>query len=221
MATSIRYLPMLPLGTVLLPSAVLPVRLFEDRYRRMSTTVLAADRELGVVLIRRGSEVGGGDVRYDVGTRARVLEAREDREGCWAVTVVGLQRIRVERWMPDDPHPVAEVRPMPDLPGPDISPSDYRSLETRLRRLLAGHSEMGDPVAEATFDLPDDPGLGSLQMAALGPFTVYDRQRLLEAEFLMERYRLLDGLLREAQEALDHRLGVGGAGDGPAAGSSR
>ena len=67
---------MLPLGAVLLPTGVMPLQLFEERYRHMITDVLAADREFGVVLIRRGSEVGGGDLRYDVGTRARVLEAR-------------------------------------------------------------------------------------------------------------------------------------------------
>jgi Lon protease-like protein len=52
----------------------MPLHLFEERYRRMIVDVLATDREFGVVLIRRGSEVGGGDQRCDVGTRARVLE---------------------------------------------------------------------------------------------------------------------------------------------------
>ncbi|MBT4677880.1 MAG: hypothetical protein HOB67_08555, partial [Acidimicrobiaceae bacterium] len=63
-------MPMLPLGAVLLPTAVMPLQLFEARYRHMIVDVLAADSEFGVVLIRRGSEVGGGDLRYDVATRA-------------------------------------------------------------------------------------------------------------------------------------------------------
>jgi Lon protease-like protein len=212
---------MLPLGTVLLPSAVMPLHLFEDRYRRMIVDVLATDREFGVVLIRRGSEVGGGDQRCDVATRARVLEAREAPDGRWAVTVVGLQRIRVDLWLPDDPHPVADVSPMPDRPGPGVPEPAYRSLESRLRRLLALLSELGDPVPAATFDLADDPALGTLQMAALGPFTSYDRQRLLEADLVSGRCQVLDGLLADAQAVVDLRLGPDRGGDGPAVGSSR
>lgn len=212
---------MLPLGTVLLPSAVMPLHLFEDRYRRMIVDVLATDREFGVVLIRRGSEVGGGDQRCDVATRARVLEAREAPDGRWAVTVVGLQRIRVDLWLPDDPHPVADVSPMPDRPGPGVPEPAYRLLESRLRRLLALLSELGDPVPAATFDLADDPALGTLQMAALGPFTSYDRQRLLEADLVSGRCQVLDALLADAQAVVDLRLGPDRGGDGPAVGSSR
>ena len=212
---------MLPLGTVLLPSAVMPLHLFEDRYRSMIVDVLATDREFGVVLIRRGSEVGGGDQRCDVATRARVLEAREAPDGRWAVTVVGLQRIRVDLWLPDDPHPVADVSPMPDRPGPGVPEPAYRLLESRLRRLLALLSELGDPVPAATFDLADDPALGTLQMAALGPFTSYDRQRLLEADLVSGRCQVLDALLADAQAVVDLRLGSDRGGDGPAVGSSR
>ena len=212
---------MLPLGTVLLPSAFMPLHLFEERYRRMIVDVLATDREFGVVLIRRGSEVGGGDQRCDVGTRARVLEAREAPDGRWAVTVVGLQRIRVDLWLPDDSHPVADVSPMPDRPGPGVPEPAYRSLESRLRRLLALLSELGDPVSAATFDLADDPALGTLQMAALGPFTSYDRQRLLEADLVSGRCQVLDALLADAQAVVDLRLGPDRGGDGPAVGSSR
>ena len=212
---------MLPLGTVLLPSAFMPLHLFEERYRRMIVDVLATDREFGVVLIRRGSEVGGGDQRCDVGTRARVLEAREAPDGRWAVTVVGLQRIRVDLWLPDDPHPVADVSPMPDRPGPGVPEPAYRSLESRLRRLLALLSELGDPVPAATFDLADDPALGTQQMAALGPFTAYDRQRLLEADLVSDRCQVLDALLADGQAVVDLRLGPDREGDGPAVGSSR
>jgi len=212
---------MLPLGAVLFPSVVMPLHLFEERYRRMIVDVLATDREFGVVLIRRGSEVGGGDLRCDVGTRVRVLDAREFPDGRWAVTVIGLQRLSVKRWLPDDPHPVAEVNPMPDRPGPGVPEADYRSIETRLRRLLAQLAEMGDSVSASTFDLADDPGLGTLQMAALGPFTAYDRQLLLEADLAMGRCRILDTLIADSQSVVDLRSGLGHGGDGPAAGSSR
>ncbi|MEY2464632.1 MAG: ATP-dependent Lon protease, partial [Acidimicrobiaceae bacterium] len=65
-------LPMFPLGTVLFPSVFLPLHVFEPRYREMTRHCLDTQREFGVVLIERGSEVGGDDVRTQVGTVARI-----------------------------------------------------------------------------------------------------------------------------------------------------
>ena len=203
----VRRLPMFPLGTVLLPSGFLPLHLFEKRYRQMIVDLLEGDREFGVVLIRRGSEVGGGEERCDVGTRARVLEAREAPNGRWSVVAVGLQRLYVHRWLPDDPYPWAEVRPMPDAPGPPVPEVAYRRVEGSLRRLLAGLVELGEPVAEMMFEVADDPGLGTLQLAALAPIAVHDRQRLLECDRATERALLLEEMLGEAQEIVDLRLG--------------
>ena len=56
-------LAMFPLQAVLLPGMVLPLHVFEPRYRALMDHCLAGDREFGVALIERGSEVGGDDVR--------------------------------------------------------------------------------------------------------------------------------------------------------------
>ena len=82
---------MFPLETVLFPSAVLPLRVFEPRYRKMFEDLLVGNPEFGVVLIERGSEVGGGEARSGIGTMARVLEARESGGGHWTVVAMGLQ----------------------------------------------------------------------------------------------------------------------------------
>ena len=100
---------MFPLGTVLLPSALLPLHVFEPRYRALVRDCLAGDREFGVVLIERGSEVGGGDVRFDVGTRARIVEAAELDDGRWVLILVGDGPGPGATWLPDDPYPRAEV----------------------------------------------------------------------------------------------------------------
>ena len=56
---------MFPLGTVLFPTLILPLHVFEPRYRALVENCLAAPQpEFGVVLIERGSEVGGDDVRF-------------------------------------------------------------------------------------------------------------------------------------------------------------
>jgi Lon protease-like protein len=100
---------MFPLGTVLLPFAHLPLHIFEPRYRALVKDVLAGDGEFGVVLIERGQEVGGGDVRFGVGTVAKVLQTAELPDGRWLLDAVGTERFRVTEWLPDDPYPLAMV----------------------------------------------------------------------------------------------------------------
>ena len=101
-----RAFPMFPLGSVLLPGQVLPLHVFEPRYRQLVVDVTTSDAhpgEFGVVLIERGREVGGGDVRTYAGTVARIAEARQFADGRWALAAVGMRRIRVEAWLEDDP----------------------------------------------------------------------------------------------------------------------
>ena len=107
---------MFPLGTVLFPYALLPLHVFEPRYRLMMRHVLDGDREFGVVLIERGSEVGGGDTRGALATVARVVQAAEMPDGRYALATVGMRRIAVERWLPDDPYPRADVVRLDDPP---------------------------------------------------------------------------------------------------------
>ena len=102
-------LPMFPLGAVLFPHASMPLHVFEPRYRALMRDCLAGDHRFGVVLIARGSEVGGGDERTTLGTRGVITEAIELADGRWVLEVEGEARIAVTEWLPDDPYPVALV----------------------------------------------------------------------------------------------------------------
>jgi Lon protease-like protein len=208
-------LPMFPLGHVLLPSTYLPLHLFEPRYLELVQVCLDGDQEFGVVLIERGSEVGGGDTRTHVGCVARILEASRFEDGRWAIGAVGTRRIRVERWLPDDPYPRAEVT---DWPEPEPS----RELAARvaevlplLRRVLAVRAELGDASAPATVELADDPVLASYQFAAVGPFGPADQQALLEARDAAERVERLAHLLAEEDRYLSQRLAMPADDDPP------
>jgi Lon protease-like protein len=202
-------LPMFPLGSVLLPTAALPLHVFEERYRALMRDCLAGDRELGIVLIDRGSEVGGGDVRSDLGTVARIVEAQELPDGRWAVLAVGTRRIRVRAWLPDDPYPRADVEDWPDpAPGPDHRARLDRAVAA-LRRVLALAAEAGDGGAPATIDLSDDPLLAGYQVGVVAPIGPLDRQRVLAASSPEARLTLLDELLAEAEYVLRMRLSAG------------
>ena len=126
-------LPMFPLGAVLFPHASMPLHVFEPRYRALMRDCLAGDHRFGVVLIARGSEVGGGDERTTLGTRGVITEAIELADGRWVLEVEGEARIEVTEWLPDDPYPVAlvaepepEPRAVPPAGGPGPRPGRGR-----------------------------------------------------------------------------------------------
>lgn len=201
---------MFPLGSVLLPSTLISLHIFEDRYRALARHCMAGDRRLGVVLIERGSEVGGGDVRFDVGTRALIADAVELDDGRWILILVGEERVRVLRWLPDDPFPRAEVVVAEDrAAGPDaIGRRD--ELERVLRLVLAQKAELGDaPVGAAAADMSPDPATATWQAIGLAPLGPLDAQRVLEADGVAERLEMVIAMLEDEAAVLAQRLAGG------------
>ena len=204
-------LPMFPLGTVLFPHAVLPLHIFEERYRALVETCLRGDGRFGVVLIERGYEVGGGDSRFDVGTVARIVEAARTPDGRYLLATIGTERFRIKRWLDDDPYPRAEV----DVLGEpkrvaDDAAARRSDVQRLLGRVLAMSAELGEraaPVDSAQLD--DDPVRASFEAAAVAPIGPLDAQRLLELDDPRQRFDQLEGLLVDAAEVLELRLAGG------------
>ncbi len=199
---------MFPLGTVLLPGMVLPLHVFEPRYRRLVQDCQAGDGEFGVVLIERGHEVGGGDVRTDVGTVAKIVQVQGLPDGRYLLATVGDRRLRVERWLDDDPYPRAEVADWPDVaPDEPDAVERRRSLEALLRRSAALRTELGERSVPVDLTLVDDPVLAvyqAMMAAAAGPA---DLQALLAAPTVDERAAQLEALLRDQIAVSEARLG--------------
>jgi len=199
-------LPMFPLGTVLFPHAQLPLHVFEPRYRALAEACLSGDGEFGVVLIERGSEVGGGDTRFAVGTVARILAAGRLPDGRYLLAAEGTRRLRVREWLPDDPFPRADVELL-DEPGP---PADARSarddVDRLLKRVLAMSAELGDAPQSIDVTLDDDPAQAAFEAAAAAPIGPLDAQRLLELDDPGERLAQLESLLVECASTLELRL---------------
>jgi Lon protease-like protein len=201
--------PMFPLGTVLFPGAFLPLHVFEPRYRAMTQECLAGDRCFGVVLIERGNEVGGGDTRVSVGTRATIADARELDDGRWFLGAIGVERVRVVEWLADEPYPRARVDVLDEPVPSDSSAGLATHVESHLRRALGLWSELGERGPPATFDLAEDRVLATYQMCALAPVGPADSQTLLEAAGTDERLVLLETFLDDAITLFAHRLGSG------------
>ncbi|MGH9123465.1 MAG: LON peptidase substrate-binding domain-containing protein [Acidimicrobiales bacterium] len=229
-------LPMFPLGAVLVPHGVLPLHIFEPRYRVLMFDCLRGDRRFGVVLIERGHEVGGGDQRFGMGTVAHIEVADELPDGRWLVVAEGVGRVCVDQWLEDDPYPVAMVSDRPELPFPGrgsagagraageglAAAEDGRAAlaaaeravrrsisaaEAQMRRSL-GEMARVRAVADSTeFELAEDPTVAGWQLVALAPLASLDRQRLLEIDDPVAR-------LRRLAEAAEDQVSLLGYGDG-------
>ena len=210
-------LAMFPLGSVLLPGGVLPLHVFEPRYRQLVQDCIASGvPEFGVTLIERGSEVGGGDQRTMWGTVARMVQVGETDDGRYAVVSVGTRRIRVNSWLPDDPYPLADVDDWPEGEV-DMAADEWSALvervHARVRRALALAVELGDLDGDPTTEISDDAVLASHHLVALAPVGATDRQRLLGASSPLDRVQTLDALLDDVEALQQFRLhGTDGPG---------
>jgi Lon protease-like protein len=190
-------LPLFPLGTVLFPGLMLPLHLFEERYRLLLRDLLDGPepRRFGIVAIEFGHEVGAGAAKRlaEVGCVAELHGVTALEDGRFDIVTVGGSRFR--RGAVDDtlPYLRAEAELLPDEPGPN--PEPHAGLVKRLfalyrRRLAATGAEITEPV-----DLPDDPVKLSYLVAAALVLDFADKQRLLEAENATTRLRLEAKLL--------------------------
>jgi hypothetical protein len=198
---------MFPLGTVLLPGMVLPLQVFEPRYLQLVADVAEGDDEFGVVLIERGSEVGGGDARTDVGTVARIVQRQDLPDGRALIAAVGARRIRVERWLDDDPYPRAEVTDWPDEAPPPDGGARQAALQVAVRRVAALRTELAEPAPPVDIELVEDPVLAVYEAMLVALPGAADRQALLATPTVAERADRLITLLAEETEVLEARLG--------------
>lgn len=124
-----QLLPLFPLHAVLFPGGVLPLHIFEERYRLL----VREARDFGVVLIRSGREVGpgAGDDFYPVGTRATMQEVEALPDGRFFVVARGVRRIRVIDVVRDRPYLRGRIESLPDPPD-RAAPRLLRLLDTYL-----------------------------------------------------------------------------------------
>lgn len=208
-------IPLFPLGTVLFPGVVLPLHIFEPRYRELVRQLMAAPegpaREFGVVSIRQGWEVGkdGVTALYDVGCTAELRQVSHFGDGSYDIVSVGRRRFRLldvddesapylsgsVEWIPDEPYSASEAA---------VLATGVAEIFRRYIRLVAatnnasasdaagasGHAELDlSATALAGLSLPDDPEMLSHLVAASAPLPQADRQRLLAEPSTVPRLR--------------------------------
>jgi uncharacterized protein len=205
---------MFPLQSALLPDEDLPMQIFEPRYTALVRDCLRdEDRRFGVVLISHGREVGGGDVRCDVGTVARITECVDlAGSGRFMLRCRTGERIRVCDWLPDDPYPRAMVQAWPDEPGERVTADQLEELEDRVMALF-------ERIAAArNFSLPDravvlgtdadtiDPGVRLYALASRVPIGPADRYAVLAAPSAADRLAALSEAVDSVAAVVEFQL---------------
>jgi Lon protease-like protein len=130
--------------------------------------------------------------------------------GRYAVMAVGVERIRIEAWLPDDPYPRAQVESWPDAPMDDVD-DDTLALQvaatsSRVRRSAALALELGDPSADPAAEISSDPMVATYQLATMAPIGPLDRHHVLAAAHAGERLEVLDRILDDVEALLRFRL---------------
>jgi uncharacterized protein len=212
---SVRRLPMFPLSSVLFPGADLTLHVFEPRYRVLTAECLRGDGAFGVVLIARGSEVGGGDERVDVGTVAHIDRALDLPDGRWLLRATGRVRVRVVEWLAEDPYPLAMVEDVESgehAGGTTDIAGAVQSALAAVRRMRGLLSELGAvAAAPAELGLSDDPDTASWQLCALAPLTPLDCLALLRLDDTAARLAELSALCDALAQDLRRLLATGSA----------
>ncbi len=193
-------LPMFPLGSTVFPGQVVPLHIFEERYRALirdlttTSDATSLDASFGIVLISRGHEVGGGDERTRVATHVEILQAEEFDDGRWGVITAGKGRLNVHEWLADDPYPraVVSTRTVADNGGDSLA-----DVEELLRKTMDAVAKNAGVDGPGDISFSEDPQQKLDQMSALSPLGEFDRQRILEASTTREQIALLSQLLND------------------------
>lgn len=196
-------LPIFPLSTVLYPGLVLPLHIFEGRYRQMVRDLEAlpeGQRQFGIVAVRHGRAVPEGTVDrstlYDVGCIAKVREIDRLDDGRYALVTVGGRRFRLGALDGTRRYLQAEVDLLGEPPGDEPA-----ALVTMVAQLFAQY-RLTLTGSAGDLEFVDDPELVSYVVAAAMVLELHDKQALLEAGDTAQRLTAEALLLRRETRVL-------------------
>jgi Lon protease-like protein len=176
--------PLFPLGLVLLPQELVPLHIFEDRYKLMISECLERDSEFGIVWL-------SDDGLRDIGCTARierVLETFED--GRLNILAVGDTPFRLLRRIDDMPYPAGDIELLDDF-DPEADPA-------LLEQARARYAELVEAATEEKPDLEEVAQMDAYGMAATVEHPDEAKQALLELRAENDRLRMVEEMFRTA-----------------------
>jgi hypothetical protein len=176
-------LPLFPLGAVLYPGMVLPLHIFEERYRQLVRDLMdkSDPRRFGVIAIRKGRETGVEGVQslYEIGCTATLRRVEQYPDGRYDIVTVGTNRFRLLALDQSLAYLQGEVEPLADeAVDPDAAAPLVRAVQVAFQAYVDALTEGGGAVVKVD-ELPSEPTLLSFLVAAAMVIDLPERQSLL------------------------------------------
>jgi Lon protease-like protein len=196
-----RRIPLFPLiEVVLLPGTLLPLHIFEPRYRAMVADALETDRTIGMTMLKPGAEPSDEvPAIHRIGTAGEIVESEAFPDGRYNILLEARFRFRVLEEAVPDPYRVARVEEVRTVPFPKAEEGE---------RIVASVTGLFGEIARA-LDLPPLPSEAisperlASEMALRLRYAPPELQALLETDALASRFETLRGRMREWKERLD------------------
>ena len=198
----VERLPLFPLKTVLFPRGVLPLHIFEERYRLMIGRCIDERAPFGVALIRSGEEAGEAAEPHDVGTTARIARVQRLPDGRMNIVAIGRRRFRIVATDSTEPYLLGDVE---YIESEDADAPEARDLAEGVAALYSEQYRLAMAVSgqwTRAVALPSEPDALADFVAGHSDAAPETKQELLEklsvprrlereAELLGERIRVL------------------------------
>ncbi len=182
-----------PLNLVLFPDGPLPLRIFETRYVDMVRRCMHTASGFGVVLIRRGQEVGPAET-FDVGTLATIEDFDQLSDGLLGLTCRGGKRFRITaRGLQDDGLNLCDVEWLAPEPESPVPPRHAR-LAALVEEVLP---QLGAVYAGRTMHSHDAAWVGH-RLAEILPIDLAEKQAYLEMDDPVQRLDMLAELIHRS-----------------------
>lgn len=198
----VRELPLFPLDMVLFPQMLVPLHIFEERYRLLIDRCAASGEPFGIVLVTGIDEETGQSRTARVGCTARVARVERLPDGRMNIQVAGEERFRLLDQHEAQPYRTGIVAPVHDAPraARELEGAAEETREALREYLRLQMARLGQEVGE--FSLPDDPEILSFTACCVLPVENPVKQELLETTDTRHRLERTGELLRDAVGAL-------------------
>jgi uncharacterized protein len=191
--------PLFPLGAVLYPGMLLPLHIFEERYRQLVRDLLDGPdpRRFGVIAIRKGRETGIDGVHslYEVGCIATLRRVERHEDGRFDIVTVGTRRFKLLSLDETRPYLQGEVELLDDDVADEVAAVPLvRTVQAAFRGYTDALTEWGGATVRIE-ELPDEPTLLSFIVAAAMIIDLTERQGLLAEPDTLRRLNMQRALL--------------------------
>jgi ATP-dependent Lon protease len=198
-------LPVLPLkDTVVFPESVTPLAIGQERSIKLVEDVVSGDRVLALVTVKNPeAEQPGWDDLYEIGTAAVIHKMIKVPDGTLRILVQGVQRIKLDRHVQDDPYLMGEFVELPDelTETPEVE-ALTRNVQNLFGRVIGLVPYLPEELQIAAANVDDPSALCNLVASTLRLKTE-EKQRLLELTDIEARLRDISAILNRELEVFE------------------